>query len=160
MTFCIGLAREKRKNEETREIDQNRIVRFRVAARGRGYCANSRRVSAGREYSEEYEAVLFVSAGEGGEVDAGAVCGSGDAGAHGVHSRAGGSGEVRGGGAVLDEGRIGGMAIINAASIEEAKKIVNGDKMIQSGRLIAEIHPVMLADLSGLHTEYPSKVGK
>lgn len=63
-------------------------------------------------------------------------------------------------GPVLDQGRIGGMAIINAASIEEAKKIVNGDKMIQSGRMTAEIHPVMLADLSGLHTEYPSKVGK
>jgi len=63
-------------------------------------------------------------------------------------------------GPVLDEGRIGGMAIINAASMEEARKIVNGDKMIQSGRLAAEIHPVMLADLSALHTEYPPKTGK
>jgi uncharacterized protein YciI len=43
-------------------------------------------------------------------------------------------------GPVLDQGRIGGMAIINAASIEEAKKIVNGDKMIQSGRMTAETH--------------------
>jgi len=71
--ICIGLAREKRKNEETREIDQNRLVRFGAAARGRGYCANSRRVSAGRKHPEEYEAVLFVSAGEGGEVDANAI---------------------------------------------------------------------------------------
>ena len=63
-------------------------------------------------------------------------------------------------GPVLDEGRIGGMAIINAASIEEAKKIVNADKMVQSGHLTAEIHPVMLADLSALHMEYPPKSGK
>jgi uncharacterized protein YciI len=63
-------------------------------------------------------------------------------------------------GPVLDEGRIGGMAIIQAASIEEARKIVNGDKMVETGRLVAEIHPVMLADLSGLHVEYPVKVQK
>ncbi len=49
------------------------------------------------------------------------------------------------------------MAIINASSLEEAAKIVNGDKMVQSGRLAAEIHPVMLADLSALHVEYPEK---
>jgi uncharacterized protein YciI len=60
-------------------------------------------------------------------------------------------------GPVLDEGRIGGVAIINAASIDEAKKIVNGDKMVHSGHLTAEIHPVMLADLSALHVEYPAK---
>ncbi len=60
-------------------------------------------------------------------------------------------------GPVLDQGRIGGMAIINASSLEEAAKIVNGDKMVQSGRLAPEIHPVMLADLSTLHVEYPEK---
>jgi uncharacterized protein YciI len=63
-------------------------------------------------------------------------------------------------GPVLDEGRIAGMAIVNAGSIEEARKIVNGDKMVQGGRVTAEIHPVMLADLSALHTEYPAKTGK
>jgi uncharacterized protein YciI len=63
-------------------------------------------------------------------------------------------------GPVLDEGRIRGMAIINAGSAEEAKKIVNGDKMVQRGLLVAAIHPVMLADLSALHTEYPAKAGK
>lgn len=63
-------------------------------------------------------------------------------------------------GPALDEERIGGMAIINAASMEEAKKIADADKMVQSGRFVAEIHPVMLADLSGLHTEYPAKAGK
>src|SRR5438270_10670632 len=43
-------------------------------------------------------------------------------------------------GPVLDEGRIAGMAIINAGSVEEAKQIVNGDKMVESGRITAQIH--------------------
>ena len=60
-------------------------------------------------------------------------------------------------GPALDQGRIGGMAIINATSLEEAQKIASGDKMVQSGRLVAEIHPVMLADLSALRIEYPAK---
>ncbi len=60
-------------------------------------------------------------------------------------------------GPVVDQGRIGGMAIINASSLEEATKIVDSDKMVQSGRLAAEIHPVMLADLSALHVEYPER---
>jgi uncharacterized protein YciI len=63
-------------------------------------------------------------------------------------------------GPALDEGRIGGMAIINAASIEEARKIANGDKMVQTGRLTPEIHPVMLVDLSAVHMEFPAKSGK
>src|SRR4029077_12548412 len=61
-------------------------------------------------------------------------------------------------GPVVDQGRIGGMAIINTSSLEEATKIVDGDRMGERGRLAAEIHPVMLADLSGLHVEYPEKV--
>jgi uncharacterized protein YciI len=60
-------------------------------------------------------------------------------------------------GPALDEGRIGGMAIINATSMEEAKKIAEADKMVQGGRLVAEIHPVMLEDLSALRIEYPAK---
>ncbi len=60
-------------------------------------------------------------------------------------------------GPVVDQGRIGGMAIINASSLEEATKIVDSDKMVQSGRLAAEIHPVMLADLSSLRVEYPER---
>jgi uncharacterized protein YciI len=60
-------------------------------------------------------------------------------------------------GPAVDEGRIAGMAIINASSLEEATKIAGSDKMVQSGRLAPEIHPVMLADLSALHIEYPEK---
>jgi uncharacterized protein YciI len=63
-------------------------------------------------------------------------------------------------GPALDEGRVRGMAIINATSMEEARKIAGADKMVQSGQLVAEIHPVMLEELSGLHIEYPAKTGK
>jgi uncharacterized protein YciI len=63
-------------------------------------------------------------------------------------------------GPALDEGRVRGMAIINATSIEEARKIAGADKMVQSGQLVAEIHPVMLEELSGLHIEYPAKTSK
>jgi uncharacterized protein YciI len=60
-------------------------------------------------------------------------------------------------GPAVDQGRIAGIAIINASSLEEAGKIIGSDKMVKSGRLAPEIHPVMLADLSALHTEYPEK---
>jgi uncharacterized protein YciI len=63
-------------------------------------------------------------------------------------------------GPALDQGRIRGMGVISATSLEEAQKIVNADKMVQSGQLVAEIHPVMLADLSALRTEYPAKTQK
>jgi uncharacterized protein YciI len=63
-------------------------------------------------------------------------------------------------GPALDEGRVRGMAIINATSMEEARKIAGADKMVQSGQLVAEIHPVMLEELSGLRIEYPAKTGK
>jgi uncharacterized protein YciI len=63
-------------------------------------------------------------------------------------------------GPALDQGRIRGMGIISAISLEEAQKIVNADKMVQRGQLVAEIHPVMLADLSALRTEYPAKTEK
>ena len=63
-------------------------------------------------------------------------------------------------GPALDQGRIGGMAIINATTLEEAQKIASADKMVQSGRMLAEIHPVMLVDLSAVRTEYPAKEKK
>jgi uncharacterized protein YciI len=63
-------------------------------------------------------------------------------------------------GPALDQGRIRGMAIISATSPEEARKIADADKMVQSGQLVAEIHPVMLADLSAAHIDYPAKSQK
>lgn len=60
-------------------------------------------------------------------------------------------------GPALDQGRVAAMAIINASSLEEASQIVSRDRMVQSGRLAMEIHPVMLPDISTVHIEYPEK---
>lgn len=57
-------------------------------------------------------------------------------------------------GPFLDNGRISGMLIVDAASAEEARKIVDGDPMVQSGRLASEIHPAMMADLSCVLIEF------
>jgi uncharacterized protein YciI len=63
-------------------------------------------------------------------------------------------------GPFLDDGRIAGILIINAASAEEAKQIVSGDPMVRSGRLSPEIHPAMPADLSCVRMEYEKNGGK
>src|ERR1700674_3478862 len=73
----------------------DRTVRSGNRAGWRGGGADAGGVSARGERSEEYEGVLFVFIGKGAEVDAGAVCGPGDAGAPGVHSRASGSWKIR-----------------------------------------------------------------
>jgi uncharacterized protein YciI len=58
-------------------------------------------------------------------------------------------------GPATDEGRMLGMAIIKVKSIDEARRILEGDPGVQSGRFGFEVHPVMLADLSCVHMEYP-----
>ena len=63
-------------------------------------------------------------------------------------------------GPFLDNGRIRGFLIVNAASAEEATQIVSGDPMVQSGRMAVEIHPAMMADLSCVLTEYEKNSGK
>ena len=62
-------------------------------------------------------------------------------------------------GPFLDIGRIRGFLIINAASAEEAKQIVDGDPMVKSGRMSSEIHPAMMADVSCVMTEYDKNAG-
>jgi uncharacterized protein YciI len=57
-------------------------------------------------------------------------------------------------GPFLDNDRIRGILIINAASVEEARQIASGDPMVQSGRMAVEIHPAMLADVSCVLMEY------
>ncbi|HXN42556.1 MAG TPA: YciI family protein [Myxococcaceae bacterium] len=57
-------------------------------------------------------------------------------------------------GPLLDNDRIRGILMINAASAEEAKNIASGDPMVKNGRLAVEIHPFMVADLSCVFTEY------
>ena len=58
-------------------------------------------------------------------------------------------------GPILGQGRIRGMAIMKASSIEEARKIEQGDPMIQNGFAKSEIYSIMLEDLSGVKFEYP-----
>src|SRR5258707_5497694 len=53
-------------------------------------------------------------------------------------------------GPVLDQGRIGGVAIMHASSIEEGQKNLNKDNVVRSRRDTAEIHSVMVAYLSAL----------
>ncbi len=63
-------------------------------------------------------------------------------------------------GPFLDNDRIRGMVIINAASAEEARNIISGDPMVQSGRMAGEIHPAMMADVSCVLVEYQKAAGK
>jgi len=62
-------------------------------------------------------------------------------------------------GPFLDNGRIRGFVVIHAATAEEAAKIVDGDPMVKSGRMVGEIHPVMMADMSCVFTEYQKNSG-
>jgi uncharacterized protein YciI len=63
-------------------------------------------------------------------------------------------------GPFLDNDRIPGIAIINAASAEEARNIASADPTVQSGRMAVEIHPAMLADVSCVLAEYQKAGGK
>jgi uncharacterized protein len=49
-----------------------------------------------------------------------------------------------------DEGDIRGICVYNVATMEEVKKFVEMDPAIQSGRLVAEIHPWWAAKKSVL----------
>lgn len=44
-------------------------------------------------------------------------------------------------GPFTDDGDLRGIFILNVASLEEAKKLVDGDPAVAAGRLQAEIHP-------------------
>jgi len=63
-------------------------------------------------------------------------------------------------GPFLDNDRVRGIVIINAASAEEARSIASGNPMVQSGRMAVEIHPAMLADVSCVLVEYQKAGGK
>jgi uncharacterized protein YciI len=60
-------------------------------------------------------------------------------------------------GPLTDETRIRGIAVIQAASLEEANHIAAGDPLVQAGRLVVELHPILLEDLSAVRIEYPEK---
>lgn len=63
-------------------------------------------------------------------------------------------------GPVTEEHRLRGICVIKANSQEEAKRIASGDPLVQSGRLVVEVHPILLEDLSQIRFEYPEMGGK
>lgn len=60
-------------------------------------------------------------------------------------------------GPLTEEHRIRGIAVIQAASLEEAQRIASGDPAVQSGHLVVEVHPILLEDLAGVRFDYPAK---
>lgn len=63
-------------------------------------------------------------------------------------------------GPLQEENRLRGIAIIKAGSHEEAQRIASGDPMVQSGHVTAEVHPILLQDLSSVRFDYPEKPSK
>ena len=63
-------------------------------------------------------------------------------------------------GPFTDGGQIRGMAVINAASPQEARALAEADPGVKSGRMAIEIHPGILPDIGCVHVEYQSKAGK
>ncbi len=63
-------------------------------------------------------------------------------------------------GPFTDGGQIRGMAVINAASAQEARALAEADPGVKSGRMAIEIHPGILPDIGCVHVEYQSKAGK
>ena len=60
-------------------------------------------------------------------------------------------------GPLTEDNRIRGIAVIQAASLEEAQRIASGDPSVQSGHLAVEVHPVLLEDLTAVRFDYPVK---
>jgi uncharacterized protein YciI len=58
------------------------------------------------------------------------------------------------GGPVLDDRRITGFMIIEAASAQEAAQIANQDPAVQAKRLAVEIHPAFLPSLDAVQVQY------
>jgi uncharacterized protein YciI len=63
-------------------------------------------------------------------------------------------------GPLQEENRLRGIAVIKASSLEEAQRIASGDPIVQSGHSTAEVHPILLEDLSSVRFEYPEKPSK
>lgn len=57
-------------------------------------------------------------------------------------------------GPFLDHDRFAGMAIVIAATLEEAQRIATGDPTVMEGVFAVEIHPAMLPTLTGVTVEY------
>ncbi|HTA60433.1 MAG TPA: YciI family protein [Candidatus Baltobacteraceae bacterium] len=59
-------------------------------------------------------------------------------------------------GPLTEDNRIRGIAVIQAASLEEAQRIAGGDPAVQSGHMKVEVHPILLEDLGGVRFDYPA----
>jgi uncharacterized protein YciI len=59
-------------------------------------------------------------------------------------------------GPLTEDNRIRGIAVIQAASLEEAQRIASGDPAVKSGHLAVEVHPILLEDLAGVRFDYPA----
>jgi uncharacterized protein YciI len=59
-------------------------------------------------------------------------------------------------GPLTEDNRIRGIAVIQAASLEEAQRIASGDPAVQSGHVTVEVHPILLEDLGGVRFDYPA----
>lgn len=57
-------------------------------------------------------------------------------------------------GPVLDEGRLAGVMIIDARTVEEARTLASMDPAVKAGRLAVEIYPTFLPALDNVHAEY------
>ena len=63
-------------------------------------------------------------------------------------------------GPFTDGGQIRGMAVISAASAEEARALAEADPAVKSGRMAIEVHPGLLPDVGCVKVEYQSRAGK
>jgi uncharacterized protein YciI len=57
-------------------------------------------------------------------------------------------------GPLLDEGDKQGLAIVSAASAEEARRIAESDPAIAAGHMAIELHPAMLPSLKSVAVKY------
>jgi uncharacterized protein YciI len=57
-------------------------------------------------------------------------------------------------GPVMDEGEFTGVLLIAADTYEAALQLAENDPGVQAGRLVAEVHPVLLPALDAVRAEY------
>ena len=57
-------------------------------------------------------------------------------------------------GPFLDGGDKQGVAVVSAATAQDAKRIAEGDPAIAAGHMAVELHPAMLPSLSSLVVKY------
>jgi uncharacterized protein len=64
------------------------------------------------------------------------------------------SGAYRAAGPVTDGGAISAMAIIEAESLEAAKRAAGQDPAVVASRLVVEVHPALLPALDAVRVDY------